>query len=90
MDVVSVGGVKVKPRTQIIGFTINGDTTNTLYYCYAGQQLGDKFVTGETKPKIVEKGMFNTIHEAAQAGYSPHLMFLQEPYSKYEGENQPD
>ncbi len=88
MDVVSIGGVKVKPRTQVIGFRVQGDSTNTMYYCYAGQQLGDKFVTGETKPKIVEEGMFNTIHEAAQAGFSPHLMFLQEPYSKYESANE--
>lgn len=88
MDVVSVGGVKVKPRTQIIGFTVQGDATNTLYYCYAGQQLGTHFVTGEAKPKINDKDMFNSIHEAALAGYSPHLMFLQEPYSKYESANE--
>ena len=79
MDVISIGGARVKPKTQIIGFTLNG----TKYYCFAGQQLGRTFITGEPKPQIGEgEKIFKSIHEAAKAGYSPHMMFLQEPFGK--------
>lgn len=80
MDVVSIGGVRVKPKSNVIGFTLDND--DTLYYCFAGQQMGDKFITGDVKPTIHIKRRFNSIHEAAMAGYSPHMMFLQEPYGR--------
>ena len=76
MDVVSIGGVQVKPKSQIIGFEIGG----VDYYCFAGQQFGKTFITGKNKPKITIKETFKSIHEAALAGYSPHFEFLREPY----------
>ena len=79
IDVISVGGARVRPKTQIVGFTLNG----TKYYCFAGQQLGGKFITGEYKWNFGEgEKIFKSIHEAAQNGYSPHLKYLQEPYGK--------
>lgn len=85
MDVVSIGGARVQPRSNVLGFKLAGD--DTLYYCFAGQQLGTEFVTGQPKPSINIVKRFNTIHEAVLDGYHPHFMFLQEPYGRnFEGE----
>lgn len=83
MDTVSIGGARVRVRSQVIGFQIVGDPTGEKYYCYAGQQLGEYFKSGERKPeiKIISPAISN-IHLAAEQGYSPHLLFLQEPYGE--------
>lgn len=73
MDVMSVGGTRVKVITSVLGF--EDKETGELCYCYAGQQVGD-----EDKIRIKER--FNTVHEAALAGYSPHLVFLSRELSK--------
>ncbi len=84
MDVVSVGGVRVQPRSNVLGFKLKGDPT--LYYCYAGQQLGDTFKNGDKKPNTEPDfsitARYNTVHEAVLDGCSPHLMYLQEPFGK--------
>ena len=80
MDVVSIGGARVRVRAQVLGFTIVGDPSGEKYYCYAGQQLGEYFKTGERKPEINIVERLSNMHQAAKKGYSPHLMFLQEPY----------
>lgn len=80
MDAVSIGGARVQPRSNVLGFKLPGD--NTTYYCFAGQQLGDKFVTGQPKPAISIVKRYNTIHEAVLDGCHPHLMYLQEPYGR--------
>lgn len=82
LDAVSVGGNRVRVRTHVIGFTIpNSEDPTEKYYCFAGQQLGkDKY--GNTKPTINIVARFDTMHEAAVAGYSPHFYFLNEPVFK--------
>lgn len=82
LDAVSVGGNRVRVRTQVIGFTIpDSEDPTEEYYCFAGQQLGkDKY--GETKPAIQIIARFDTMHEAAEAGFSPHFYFLNEPIFK--------
>ena len=79
---VSVGGNRVRVRTHVIGFTIpSSEDPTEEYYCFAGQQLGeDKY--GETKPAIQIIARFDTMHEAAEAGFSPHFYFLNEPIFK--------
>ena len=69
IDIASVGGVRVKVKSSVIGFTIAGRTGK--YYCYAGQQLGESGVT------ITDR--FDTLHEAAVAGYIPHIAWLKKP-----------
>lgn len=82
LDAVSVGGNRVRVRTHVIGFTIpSSEDPTEEYYCFAGQQLGeDKY--GETKPAIQIIARFDTMHEAAEAGFSPHFYFLNEPIFK--------
>lgn len=80
MDAVSIGGARVQPRSNVLGFKLPGD--NTVYYCFAGQQLGTEFVTGQPKPAINIIKRYNTIHEAVLDGCHPHLMYLQEPYGR--------
>lgn len=85
MDAISIGGARVQPRSNVLGFKLPGD--NTTYYCFAGQQLGDKFVTGQPKPAINIVKRYNTIHEAVLDGCHPHFMYLQEPYGRnFDGE----
>lgn len=72
LDVTAVGGTRVKVRSNIIGFTVDGK--DGYFYCYAGQQLG------ETGIHITKR--FDTMHEAAMAGYSPHFGFLSKPFGK--------
>lgn len=72
MDVVSVGGTRVKVKSNVIGFRETG--SDDLYYCYAGQQLGEKGIT------IVKR--FNSLHDAAMEGYKPHFVFLNKPLSR--------
>lgn len=79
MSVTSVGGNRVKVKTHVIGFTIAGDPTK--YYCYAGQQFGtyiDADGNEVRKPSITIEKRFNSMHEAALEGYSPHMIFLQD------------
>lgn len=73
LDVTSVGGTRVKTKSNVIGFKIAG--SNELYYCYAGQQLG---LDRENNPKrsINIVARFDTLHDAALAGYKPHFDFL--------------
>lgn len=79
MDVMSIGGTRVKVRTSVIGFRDN--VTGELCYCYAGQPEAFERING-TKPNITIQKRFNTVHEAAKAGYSPHLVFLSQPLTK--------
>ena len=72
MDVTSVGGTRVKVKSNVIGFKQVG--SDDYYYCYAGQQLGEPGVT------VVKR--FNSLHDAAMAGYKPHFVFLNKPLSK--------
>lgn len=77
LDVTSVGGTRVKTKSNVIGFTIAG--SSELYYCYAGQQLG-KDKEGNQKRSINIVARFDTLHEAALAGYKPHFDFLSYPF----------
>ena len=78
LDAVSVGGHRVKVASKVIGFTqtINGKSEN--YYCFAGQQLKKDGVTKEDG--VGDERLFKNIHEAAKAGYKPHMAFLKKPY----------
>ena len=80
IDISSVGGARVKVKSSVVGFTVSGDSTK--YYCYAGQQLEETGVT------VVER--FDSLHEAAMAGFHPHIDWLRKPsFGKIEraGEN---
>lgn len=74
LDAVSVGGHRVKVASKVIGFTQN----NEDYYCFAGQQLKKDGVTKEDG--VEGERLFKNIHEAAKAGYKPHMAFLKKPY----------
>lgn len=78
LDAVSVGGHRVKVASKVIGFTqkINGKPEN--YYCFAGQQLKKDGVTKEDG--VEGERLFKNTHEAAKAGYKPHMAFLKKPY----------
>jgi hypothetical protein len=78
LDAVSVGGHRVKVASKVIGFTqtINGKSEN--YYCFAGQQLKKDGVTKEDG--VGDERLFKNTHEAAKAGYKPHMAFLKKPY----------
>lgn len=69
INICSVGGARVKVRSSVIGFQIAGDSTK--YYCYAGQQLDETGVT------VLDR--FDTLHDAAMAGYHPHIDWLRKP-----------
>ena len=80
LDAVSIGGARVRVKAQVLGFTVAGDPTGQKYYCYAGQQMGGTFKSGEPKPEINIVERLSSIHQATRKGYLPHLMFLLEPY----------
>lgn len=75
LDAVSVGGHRVKVASKVIGF-IGKD--GEKYYCFAGQQLKKDGVTKEDG--VSNERLFKNIHEAAKAGYKPHMAFLKKPY----------
>lgn len=78
LAVVSVGGARVKVRVQVLGFTRANDNgpgePEIYYYCYAGQQLGYEAAYG-----LVPTRLFESVHEAAQAGYHPDFVLLSKP-----------
>ena len=80
LDAISIGGARVRVKAQVLGFTVNGDPTGQKYYCYAGQQMGGTFKSGEPKPGISIVERLSSIHQATKKGYLPHFMFLLEPY----------
>ena len=75
MDVTSVGGTRVKVKSKVIGFKMG----NIYYYFYAEQLLGEP---GYTDIDDKDKELFNSLHEAAMAGYKPHFVFLNKPLNK--------
>lgn len=74
LDAVSVGGHRVKVASKVIGFEIAGEK----YYCFAGQQLKKDGVTKEDG--VGDERLFKNTHEAAKAGYKPHMAFLKKSY----------
>jgi len=67
LNSVSVGGFRVERQTTVLGFTEGG----IRYYCYEGQ------LPSHLIGSVVD--FFNSVEDAARAGFSPHPIFLRVP-----------
>lgn len=66
----SVGGYSIGEKKRVLAFSQDGE----LYYCYEGQiPMG--------VPNIEVRKFYNTVDEAATAGYRPHMEYLTRPVS---------
>lgn len=63
-SIQSMGGFKTTQKRRVLGFVLSG----TKYYCYETQLPEDQLGNIET--------FFNSIDEAASAGYRPHIEYL--------------
>ena len=73
-DSYTLSGISAVPKTSVIGFTQEGSSVK--YYCYAGQTVDSN---GLLITSINIEKTFDTIEEAARAGYQPHWIFLGNP-----------
>jgi hypothetical protein len=67
INAVSLGGVKVDRKRNVVGFVEN----NRRYYCYE-TQLPQTAVNS-----VVD--FYNDVEDAAEAGFYPHFVYLKEP-----------
>ena len=70
----SLSGVSAIAKTAVIGWT--DEDSKTKFYCYAGQPLNPD---GSLNTNIKIEVTFDTVEEAALAGYQPHYQYLTNP-----------
>lgn len=68
IEAKSVGGFTLAKKRRVLGFVKNGEK----YYCYESQ-------IPESELGLVRE-FFNTVEEAAEAGYRPYLDYLRQPF----------